>query len=678
MRSLFLSLVLILSAQEVLHAQGSGQALSFNGNSFVDLDTSFTDLNFPVTITFWLKASGTSAQRVFSTNSNTNAYAGIRCQFNSNGNANFHFGTGGGFTSANRRSINTINQVIFNEWTHFAYVINSSTSMAIYVNGVQVPGSYSGSGGSFYQPTGTSSFGRAIISTGNWAYLTGSMDDFSIWDKALNATEIRDLVCRKANPITSHLLGYFDFDNPVANSVNSSINGHIGSFGGSVTTPPSGASIGDTSYHAYPPPATFNQTLSTGEQIVIKNLTNGTEGIQVFEVQSVPNSLNGLPPGYSPSDYFGVFLARTDNSIKTYELEISAYTANTKVYRREANDSNNWSLLSPSSIIGTTATFTSNSYKSEYVVIREEECRVNLGTTILTCYPVSIWLKDQYYHPSKTYFWSTGVTGDSLLVTNPGIYYVQLDSLGCIQFDSIEVIAQPVLIDLGPDQTICSGDSVWVKDLHFSPSKSYVWNGTQTADSIKIGSTQVVIVEADSAGCAAIDTFQLTVEQYSPPVFETTLEKCIEEPKIFSFLQGDYSFLWPDGSTKSSFEVDTQRVVLLRTISPCNDTTVHTLNIIQNICDSPCKIFVPNSFTPNEDGVNDDFQLGTDCIIRSFKIRVFNRWGAMVYESNDPDFQWDGSYNGKILSDGVYIYTMEYTGYNGDVASENGLIHLHR
>ena len=77
------------------------------------------------------------------------------------------------------------------------------------------------------------------------------------------------------------------------------------------------------------------------------------------------------------------------------------------------------------------------------------------------------------------------------------------------------------------------------------------------------------------------------------------------------------------------------------------------------------RVFIPNSFSPNGDGFNDQFMIfaGSDVrIIRSFK--VFNRWGAALYTANDfspndTQFGWDGEFQGQIVNSGVYIYFAE-------------------
>jgi gliding motility-associated-like protein len=69
---------------------------------------------------------------------------------------------------------------------------------------------------------------------------------------------------------------------------------------------------------------------------------------------------------------------------------------------------------------------------------------------------------------------------------------------------------------------------------------------------------------------------------------------------------------------------------------------------------------IPNVFTPNGDFKNDFFHIKNLCIYDGFFIKIFNRWGRLLYESTDPEFQWDGKTNsGSEVSDGVYYYIMK-------------------
>ncbi len=77
------------------------------------------------------------------------------------------------------------------------------------------------------------------------------------------------------------------------------------------------------------------------------------------------------------------------------------------------------------------------------------------------------------------------------------------------------------------------------------------------------------------------------------------------------------------------------------------------------VCKDNCPIYnLPNVFTPNQDGANDMFIPYPYCFIESIEIQVFNRWGNLVFETTDPDINWDGkNLQGKDLAEGVYFYT---------------------
>lgn len=87
------------------------------------------------------------------------------------------------------------------------------------------------------------------------------------------------------------------------------------------------------------------------------------------------------------------------------------------------------------------------------------------------------------------------------------------------------------------------------------------------------------------------------------------------------------------------------------------DTLETTLDILQCQTDTTqCKIVLPDVFTPNEDGLNDSFRLlKENCPFISFNIRLFNRWGQEVFQSNDPNFSWKGDKE----QQGQFIYVLE-------------------
>lgn len=75
---------------------------------------------------------------------------------------------------------------------------------------------------------------------------------------------------------------------------------------------------------------------------------------------------------------------------------------------------------------------------------------------------------------------------------------------------------------------------------------------------------------------------------------------------------------------------------------------------------SNLRIFVPNAFTPNGDGVNDRFEVKVSTFSGEFKIYIFNRWGQLIFEDGYQNFDWDGKINGKECQAGVYNWLILY------------------
>lgn len=101
------------------------------------------------------------------------------------------------------------------------------------------------------------------------------------------------------------------------------------------------------------------------------------------------------------------------------------------------------------------------------------------------------------------------------------------------------------------------------------------------------------------------------------------------------------------------------------------------------VCLDDCTYYeLPNVFTPNDDGINDYFRpIEPYYFVEKIDIQIFNRWGQLMYETEDPDINWDGKNfrNGKLVSDGVYFYVCDVyenrlTGV--EIRHLNGFVHV--
>lgn len=87
------------------------------------------------------------------------------------------------------------------------------------------------------------------------------------------------------------------------------------------------------------------------------------------------------------------------------------------------------------------------------------------------------------------------------------------------------------------------------------------------------------------------------------------------------------------------------------------------------------QVYVPNTFTPNEDGMNDKFG-ATGQGIASFSMQIYNRWGELVFESHDLNDKWDGRFHGEIMPNSVYLYKISVKGLNGHTDYKSGSVTL--
>lgn len=73
-----------------------------------------------------------------------------------------------------------------------------------------------------------------------------------------------------------------------------------------------------------------------------------------------------------------------------------------------------------------------------------------------------------------------------------------------------------------------------------------------------------------------------------------------------------------------------------------------------------CPLYAPTAFTPNGDNVNDYFtvRISELCNPVDYHLRVFDRWGRLVFESGDPNKEWDGTFDGSYIKEGVYIWRL--------------------
>lgn len=139
------------------------------------------------------------------------------------------------------------------------------------------------------------------------------------------------------------------------------------------------------------------------------------------------------------------------------------------------------------------------------------------------------------------------------------------------------------------------------------------------------------------------------------------------------------SYLWNFGDGGTSTEVNPQHLYTTKgsftvklTASnkgACTNTfSLGKLDLKYNVT-----VFIPNTFTPNSDGINDYFSVNITNL-KNYRIQIFNRYGKLLYEAKDILKRWDGLYNGQPVPIGTYYYVITATTLNEDALKEAGYI----
>ena len=136
-----------------------------------------------------------------------------------------------------------------------------------------------------------------------------------------------------------------------------------------------------------------------------------------------------------------------------------------------------------------------------------------------------------------------------------------------------------------------------------------------------------------------------------------------------SILLLSISFLRAEGQTLVQYRISAQKEITSGQVTKCYSN-------IAEVSPSPA-LYIPNSFTPNGDGLNETFQImGQGHKIHEFLI--YNRDGKLVFSGSNGNYSWDGSFCGKICQEGAYLYIIEYEISGNFISQAVGSVNLLR
>ena len=196
---------------------------------------------------------------------------------------------------------------------------------------------------------------------------------------------------------------------------------------------------------------------------------------------------------------------------------------------------------------------------------------------------------------------------------------------------------------------------------------------------------QYEVLVQDGKGCE--ESFAAEVPAFPPisvqdeALFLPCNDSLLFTPVVASPLPLTYS--WPDGSTAPSFWVTSPGSIEVALSNDC-ETLVRTFSAQLEPLDEERLVYVPNTFSPNGDNVNDCFggYLSPDAEVAYFTLRIFDRWGNLLFQTADAEGCWDGTFRGKPMDPGVYVWYLEMgVAYCGEPlvrVFEEGGLHLMR
>jgi len=336
-----------------------------------------------------------------------------------------------------------------------------------------------------------------------------------------------------------------------------------------------------------------------------------------------------------------------------------------------------------------------------------DSLKVDLGPDLTVCVSDPRPVLDAGTIPGATYVWTlNGVflsNSPTIIANQSGTYVATIISpSGCVGKDEIKVDIVPSLnVNLGPDIYFCPTSPIVSIQAPVIPGANYSWtyngqplpvNGPNLLDS-RVGLYEVKIVTPGGClGSGSVRAYSLPAPSalFTTSVGGFPVNVSASNPRVeFVNLSSNYDrVVWNFGdSTTTSIDTTTNPVHYFPPFPGEYYVTLFAYNgnCVDSIKLGPIKVtpveeaFIPSAFTPNFDGINDEFYfpyLG----YQTFTIEIYNRWGQLVFTNDgDPNRYWKGyNMDGIRCEEGIYSYVFKGVKDNGESVKILGTVTLLR
>ena len=273
-----------------------------------------------------------------------------------------------------------------------------------------------------------------------------------------------------------------------------------------------------------------------------------------------------------------------------------------------------------------------------------------------------------------SYTWIDGITYTS---DNSTATFLLSTSAGCDSIVTLDLTIN-VLTGLvaGSDIFECAGNEA---TLSASGANTYSWNNGIPNGSFIIvneGITTYTVIGQDINGCSAEQ--QITITGWVNPSISSlpTNPLCIGDNSGSVEIEINsgtppFSINWSNGDSSTLIQnlyADTYEVTVIDDNGCQTSSSVNLFDPFDPCYEEPeINIYIPNSFSPDNNEHNQTWFIVAEGIsVQNFTLMIFNRWGQLIWESNDIRVGWDGTYKNKNVPDGTYTYKIEYQSSNGE------------
>lgn len=273
---------------------------------------------------------------------------------------------------------------------------------------------------------------------------------------------------------------------------------------------------------------------------------------------------------------------------------------------------------------------------------------------------IQLWGQDG----ATEYLWSTGDKTAFITITDTGIYWCRAIKNCNLNVDTFHVGLFKDVVKTSHDSIVCRTALPFRPQISSIPGAvKYEWSTGDSTQTITVTDTGTYWCQAQRDCLFYVDTFRLRHKIWNE-VADLGPDSLVCRSKNYKgYILGvthtdDTKYTWSTGDTVCCIKPNTTGTYYLYITDGCTSSS-DTVNLEYINCDE-C-IFHANAFTPNNDGHNDYFRAFSRCILKSFEMTIFDRFGQVMFKTNQLNTgQWDGTYNGQDVQVGTYFYQILY------------------